>query len=220
MMDLIIIVVVAFILYGFFKRRTLLKQVNVFNQLLYIEKSPEKYIDEVDKLLRKMTTEKEKHINLIQKTTGLLYAGRFNESIQILTDEVKKIPPNWQHVYYHNLILSHFFNGEIDKGNEILEEATDVLNEYAKRDSNKKAIEFIYAIADFYNGKGESRIEFFKDLTEIGRNEYRIAFGYYFLGKIYEQESKCEESVAYLEKARYYGKGSFLEQFSRDFDKL
>jgi tetratricopeptide (TPR) repeat protein len=198
----------------------LLKQVDLFNRLLYIEKSPEKYIEEIDKLLKKMTTEKEKRINLIQKTTGLLYAGRFNESIQILTEEVKKIPPNWQHGYYHNLILSYFFNDEIEKGNEILETALEVFKEYEKRDSNKKGIEFIYAIADFYNGNGESRIEFFKELTEIGRNDYRIAFGYYFLGKIYELENNNEDRNFNLEKARLYGKGSFIEGFSRDLDKL
>nr|WP_312578585.1 hypothetical protein [Sedimentibacter sp.] len=219
-MDLIIIVVIAYILYGFFKRRNLLKQVDLFNRLLYIEKSPEKYIEEIDKLLRKRTTEKEKYINLIQKTTGLLYSGRFNESIQILIDEVKKIPPNWQHVYYHNLILSYFFNGETDKGNEVLETAVEVLDEYAKRDSNKKAIEFIYAIADFYNGKGEWRKDFFVELTELGRNEYRMAFGYYFLGKIYELENNNEERNINLEKARFYGKGSFIEEISRDLEKL
>lgn len=219
-MDIIIIVVVAYILYGVLKRRNLLKQVDLFNRLLYIEKNPEKYIEEIDKLLRKITTEKEKHINLIQKTTGLLYAGRFNESIQILTDEIKKIPPNWQHVYYHNLIISYFFNGEIDKGNEVLKTAGDVLYEYAKRDSNKKAIEFIYAIADFYNGKGNDRKDFFAELTKSGRNEYRIAFGYYFLGEIYKLENNDEDSIINLEKARFYGKGSFIEKFSRDFDKL
>lgn len=219
-MDIIIIVVVAYILYGVLKRRNLLKQVDLFNRLLYIEKNPEKYIEEIDRLLRKITTEKEKHINLIQKTTGLLYAGRFNESIKILTDEIKKIPPNWQHVYYHNLIISYFFNGEIDKGNEVLKTAGDVLNEYAKRDSNKKAIEFIYAIADFYNGKGNDRKDFFAELTKSGRNEYRIAFGYYFLGEIYKLENNDEDSNINLEKARFYGKGSFIEKFSRDFDKL
>jgi len=219
-MGLIIIVVVAFVLYGFLKRKDLIKQVNVFNQLLYVEKNPEKYIEEVDKILKKNLTDKERNINLIQKTTGLLFTGRFNESILTLKDDVKKIPPNWQHVYYHNLIISYFLNNEVDKGNEVLKEAKDVLDEYTKRESNKMAIEFIYAIADFYNGKGESRIEFFEDLTEIGRNEYRIAFGYYFLGKIYEQENKDEKSSTYLEKARDYGKGSFMEGISRDSDKF
>lgn len=219
-MDIIIILVIGFILYGIFKRKNLVKQVNLFNQLLYVEKKPEKYVEEVDKLLRKIQPEKEKHINLIQKTTGLLYAGRFNESIKILTDDIKKIPPNWQHVYYHNLILSYFFNSEIDKGNEVLKEARDVLEEYAKRDSNKTAIEFIYAVADFYNGNGEGRKQFFEDLTGVGRNEYRIAFGYYFLGKISESENNDEESLAYLEKARNFGKGSFIEEYSRKYDKL
>jgi len=219
-MDILIIVIVGLILYGFLKRRSLVKQVDVFNKLLYLEKSPENYIEEVDKLLRRFQSEKEKHINLIQKTTGLLYAGRFNESIKILTDDIKKIPPNWQHVYYHNLILSYFFNDEIDKGNEVINEAKDVLELYAKRDSNKTAIEFIYAVADFYNGNGEERKQFFTDLTENGRNEYRMAFGHYFLGKIYELEDNEEESSANLEKARLYGKGSFIEEFSRKFDKL
>lgn len=219
-MDILIIIIVILIIYGFLKRRSLVKQVNLFNKLLYLEKSPEKYIEEVDKLLRRLQSEKEKHINLIQKTTGLLYSGRFNESIKILTDDIKKIPPNWQHVYYHNLILSYFFNDEIDKGNEVLNEAKDVLELYAKRDSNKTAIEFIYAITDFYNGNGEERKVFFSDLTENGRNEYRMAFGYYFLGKIYELEDNEVESSANLEKARLYGKGSFIEELSRKFDKL
>jgi len=219
-MDILIIFIVGLILYGFLKRRSLVKQVDVFNKLLYLEKSPENYIEEVDKLLRRLQSEKEKHINLIQKTTGLLYAGRFNESIKILTDEIKKIPPNWQHVYYHNLILSYFFNDEVDKGNEVMNEAKDVLELYAKRESNKTAIEFIYAVADFYNGNGGERKQFFADLTENGRNEYRMAFGCYFLGKIYESEDNEEESSANLEKARLYGKGSFIEEFSRKFDKL
>ena len=219
-MDILLIVILVLIVYVFLKRRSLVKQVNVFNQLLYIEKSPEKYIDEVDKLLRRLQSEKEKHINLIQKTTGLLYAGRFDESIKILTEDINKIPPNWQHVYYHNLILSYFFNDEINKGNEALIEATDVLEVYSKRESNKTAIEFIYAIADFYNGNGAARKEFFVDLTEVGRNEYRMAFGYYFLGKIYELDGNDEESSANLEQARLYGKGSFIEEFSRKFDKL
>jgi len=42
----------------FFKRRSLLKQVNVFNKLLYLEKSPENYIEEVDKLLRRFSLKK------------------------------------------------------------------------------------------------------------------------------------------------------------------
>jgi len=220
-MDILIIVTVISLIYVFLKRRSLIKQVELFNKLLYLEKNPEKYIEGVDKLLlRRLQSEKEKHINLIQKTTGLLYAGRFDESIKILTDDIKKIPPYWQHVYYHNLVLSYFFNDEIDKGNETLNEAKDVLEVYTKRDSNKTAIEFIYAIADFYNGKGKERKEFFADLTENGRNEYRMAFGYYFLGKIYELENNLEESSANLEKARLYGKGSFIEEFSRKFDKL
>jgi len=211
-MGIVLIVIMAFIAYLLMSRRNIYKQVEVFNQLLYLDKNPEKYIAEVDKILRKLQSEREKNINLIQKTTGLLYAGRFEESIRILTDDVKKIPPNWQHVFYHNLVLSLFFSDETSRANEILTEVHDVLDEYAKKDYNKTAIEFIYAVADFYNGNGIAQKEFFKNLVEIGRNEYRIAFGYYFLGKIYEIENNIEDSEANLEKARIYGKGSFIEE--------
>ena len=211
-MELYIGIAIIFIGYFVIKRQILVRQVNLFNQLLYVEKSPQKYIDEVDKLISKIQSSREKNINLIQKTTGLLYAGRFDESITILMDDIKKIPPNWQHIYYHNLILSLYFNDEIDRGNDILNEADDVLKEYEKRENNKAAIEFIYAVSDFYNDKGISRKEFFEKLSLEGRNDYRIAFGYLFLSKVNTLENNYEVSKLNLEKAKSYGKGSFIEE--------
>ncbi len=211
-MGYVIVIIAAFIAYFFFRRNSLIKQVNLFNRLLYIEKNPEKYIEEVDKLLRRIQPERERNINLIQKTTGLLYDGQFDEAIRILTDEIKKIPPNWQHLYYHNLILCLFLNGETERANNVLEDAKDVLELYAKRENNKSAIEFIYAVSDFYSGKGSTRKEFFHDLSQNGRNDYRVALGFYFLGKIYEQENNEEESEEKSEKAKIFGKGSFLER--------
>ena len=210
-MEIYLLVILVFIAYFIIRRQILIKQVNLFNQLLYVEKSPEKYIDEVNKLLLKIQSSRERNINLIQKTTGLLYAGRFDESITILMDEIKKIPPNWQHIYYHNLILSLFFKGEIDKANDVVIEAKGVLDEYQKRENNKSAIEFVYAVSDFYNDKGISRKEFFESLSINGRNDYRIALGYYFLSKINALENNEEESKSNLEKAKTFGKGSFIE---------
>lgn len=213
-MYIIVVVAVIFVLYGIFKRKGLIKQVDLFNRLLYVEKNPEKYVEEVDKILRKFSQEKEKNINLIQKTTGLLFIGRFEEAINILLNDVNKIPPYWQHVYYHNLILSMYFNGDIDKANETLSDVEDVLEQYSKSESNKTAIEFIYAVSDFYNNKGEERKDFFAELTKEGRNDYRIAFGYYFLGKINEIQNNIEESKENLEQAKVFGRGSFIEKLA------
>lgn len=210
-MYFLIIVIVAFLLYAVFKRRTLVKQVELFNKLLYVEKSPEKYIDEINKILLKVQSDNERNINFIQKTTGLFYAGRFEEVINILKNEVKKIPPNWQHIYYHNLILSLYFNGNIEEGNNVFCEADEILKIYAKKEYNKAAIDLIYAISDFYNGKGIIRKDFFINLRETGRNDYRIAIAYYFLSKINENEGNIEESELNLEKAQIYGQGSFIE---------
>lgn len=213
-MQIIIIFFIGFIAYMLFRRQSLLKQVDTLNRLLYAEKSPEKYIEEVDRLLRRIQPERERNINLIQKTTGLLYAGRFQEAISILTEGIKKLPPNWQHIYYHNLILCLFFNGDTDKANETLEEAGDVMGEYGKREYNKPAIDFVYAVADYYNGKGSERKSFFEDISKNGRNDYRMAFGYYFLSKLYRDENDEENSALCMEQAHNYGQGSFVEHLS------
>ncbi|WP_312815059.1 hypothetical protein [Sedimentibacter sp.] len=206
------ILIVLFI-YSTNRRKKLEKQVELFNKLLYKEKSPEKYIDEVDKLLLKVQSDRETTINYIQKTTGLLYAGRFDEAIDILNNNVKKIPSNWQVVYYHNLLLSMYFNGEIEKARQVMEQARETLDLYSKKDYNKVTIQLTYAVADFYNGNFEECKDFFKDLINISKNEYRVAFGYYFTGKILELENEHDKAEEYLKKAKTYGQGSFMESF-------
>lgn len=211
-MQFLLVAFAIFFLYSITRRNKLEKQVELFNKLLYIEKSPEKYIDEVDKLLLKIQSEKERNINLIQKTTGLLYAGEFDEAIKILTEYVNKIPPNWQVIYYHNLLLSLYFNGDMERANEMLEEVKDTIDMYYKKDYNKVTIELIYAVSDFYNGNISNCKEFFINLIDAARNDYRIAFGYYFTGKIQESEGKIEDAEDSFEKARTYGHGSFIEK--------
>ena len=212
MMYVLLIVFAVVSLYVIRRKNTLEKQVELFNRLLYIEKSPEKYIIEIDKLLLKIQSEKERNINLIQKTTGLLYAGEFDESIRILTENVNKIPSNWQVIYYHNLLLSLYFNGNIEKANAILNEVKGTIDMYYKKDYNKVTIELIYAIHDFYNGNISNCKEFFSNLIDVARNDYRIAFGYYFTAKIQEQEDRIEDAEENLEEARTYGHGSFIEK--------
>ncbi len=212
-MYLVLGILIIMFAFSSMRRKNLEKQVELFNKLLYKEKSPEKYIDEVDKLLLKVQSEKETTINYIQKTTGLLYAGRFNEAIDILNNKVKKIPPNWQVIYYHNLLLSMYFNGDIEKANEMMAQSKETLNLYSKKDYNKITIKLTYAVSDFYNSNFLESKEFFKDLIDVSRNDYRVALGCYFTGKILETENKNDEAIEYFEKAKVYGEGSFIESF-------
>lgn len=210
-MYIIFVIFAVYFIYAISRRKNLEKQVELFNKLLYVEKSPEKYIAEIDKLLLKFQSENEKNINYIQKTTGLLYAGRFEEALTILNEKVKKIPPNWQVVYYHNMLLSLYFKGDTEKANEVLKEVKSIIDSYYKKDYNKVTIELIYAISDYYNNKISECKEFFNLLPEVTKNDYRIAMGYYFSGKILEIEGKTEDSEDYIEKAKTYGHGSFIE---------
>ena len=209
-MYFVFIVLAAYFIYSISRRKKLEKQVELFNKLLYEEQNPQKYIDEVDKLLLKFQSENEKNINFIQKTTGLLYAGKFEEAVGILNDNVKKIPPHWQVVYYHNMLLSLYFNGDTDKANEILRDVKSTIDIYYKKDYNKVTIELIYAISDFYNNRILECKEFFSLLPEISKNDYRIAMGYYFSGKILEIEGN-DDSEDYFEKAMIHSNGNFID---------
>lgn len=205
------LIIIALILYFAYKRHILYKQAGYFNKLLYIDKNPEKYVDEIDKLLFKMQSERERNINLIQKTTGLFYSGMFDEAIRILEEKVEKIPSNWQAVYYHNLILSLFFSDKTERANVVIEQAKDAIDIYLKKNINKISVEFIYAAADFFNDKGKDREEYFSNLTKNATNDYRIALSHYFLSKIYEEEQRIDDSEEYMDKARIFGQGSFIE---------
>jgi tetratricopeptide (TPR) repeat protein len=183
----------------------------LFNKLLYIDKNSERYVEEIDKLLLKMQSERERNINHIQKTTGLFYLGMFDEVISILEQKVEKIPANWQAVFYHNLILSLFFSGESERANDVLNRAKDAFDIYLNKNVNKTSVEFIYAAADFFNKKGKDREEYFSNLTKNATNDYRIALSHYFLSKIYEEAQRIDESEEYMDKARIFGQGSFIE---------
>lgn len=199
-----------YFIYSMSRRKKLEKQVELFNKLLYEQKNPQKYIAVIDELLEKFQSENEKNINFIQKTTGLLYAGKFEQAVNILNDSVKKIPPNWQVVYYHNMLLSLYFSGERERANEILNDNKSTLDHFYKKDYNKVTIELIYAVSDYYNNKISECKEFFRMLHEVSKNNYRIAMGYYFTGKIMEIEG-MEGSREYFEKARDNSNGNFID---------
>lgn len=201
----------VYVIYLIRRRNNLKIQVELFNKLLYDDKNPEQYIQEVDKLLAKYQSKTEKDINYIQKSTGLLYAGRFDEAVNILNEKVNKIPSFWQVVYYHNLLLSLYFGGQTEKANSILGEVKDTIDSYYKKDYNKVTIELINAVSDYYNKRIAECKDFFKMLPDITSNEYRKAMGCYFTGKILEIEGKREESNEFLEKAKAYAQGNFIE---------
>lgn len=205
------LIIIVIILYFAYKRNVLYKQAEFFNKLLYIDKNPERYVDETDELLLKIQSERERNINLIQKSTGLFYSGMFDEAINILEQKVEKIPSNWQALYYHNLILSLFFSGRTDRANDVLNEAKEAIDIYLKKNVNKTSVEFIYAVYDFFNGRGKDRDEYFVNITKSKANDYRIALSHYFLSKIYEEEQRIDESEEYMDKARIFGQGSFIE---------
>lgn len=211
-MEYVILFMLIFLVSIFLKMKKQVDKINILNKLLYIEKKPEKYIDEIDKILSKRQSPKNIIINNIQKTTGLFYAGRFQEVID-LTNEIKMKPNNWAPIYYQNIILSYLFMGETEKAEEVLENAKPFFDEFIENSYYKEFINIVYSVVAFYKGNGSK--EYFAELAKTGANDYRKSFGYYFLGKINKLENNMSAAKADFKNSMEYGKGSFIENLSK-----
>jgi hypothetical protein len=211
----IAIIVILFLIARYvYKNWSLTKLVKRLNIMLYVDRNPEEYIKECDKLLEKSYTKKEKDINLLQKSTGLFYAGRFNEVKEVLLNKMDKIPINGQHIYYQALVLSMLFGGNIEEGHKIFEDAKEILTSYKRTEGNSKGLEFIFAVDDLYQGKYEDRKEFFLEQCENGRNYYRKAMANFCVALIYKNGNKVDEMNRHLELAKDLGINSFVEKLA------
>lgn len=207
----IIAIMVLVLIFVFYKMKKQINEVNHLNNLLYEKKEPEKYIQAMNNILSKKQTSKNMIINTIQKTTGMIYAGRFDEVIEIL-DQIQNAPKNWLPIYYQNLALALYFKKDKNKANEVFKEAKPIFEEFKKNEYYKEFIEIVYSVSDFYNGNGSKK--YFAELAETGANDYRKSFGYYFLGMINKKEKNSEEAEKNFQNAMTYGKGSFIEKLS------
>lgn len=213
-MIIFIILILSFIAYFIYRNRQLTNLVNRLNKILYLDRNPEEYINECDKLLAKKQNKRERDINLLQKSTGLFYAGRFDEVKQVLLEKIGKIPANGQHIYYQALILSMLFSGDVESGHKKFEDARETLAMYKRTEGNFKGIEFIFAVDDLYQGKYQERKEFFMEQCENGRNYYRQAMANYCLALIYKSENNIDEMEKCLQLAKELGKNSFVEKMA------
>jgi len=211
-MEFVVLFMVILLAIIFLKIKRQVDQINLLNKYLYIQKRPDKYIEQMDTILSRKLSPKNIIINNIQKTTGLFYAGKFQEVID-LTNEIKKMPKNWEPIYYQNVILSLLFIGETEKAVDTFEKANTIFEEYEKNDYYKEFIDIVKNVVNFY--KGNASKDYFAELSKSGANDYRKSFGYYFLGEINKKENNISAAKANFNNAMEYGKGSFIEEFSK-----
>ncbi len=212
-MEYVVFFMILFLSAIFLKSKKQIDQINKLNNLLFIKKDPGSYVKALDKILERKQSPKNIIINVLQKTTGLFYMGKFDEVINILTNDLKNVPKNWEPIYYQNLILSLYFKGENQKAHENMKKAKSMFEEFKNNNYYTEMIEIIYAVSDYFNGKKNK--DYFSELCKNGANDYRKAMGHYFLGLIFKSENNKGESVAQFNLTAELGKGSFLEELSR-----
>jgi tetratricopeptide (TPR) repeat protein len=213
-MEYVVFFMIIFIVIIFLKAKNQVDQINRLNRILFEEKQPGRYVREFDKLLEKKKAGRNPAVNILQKTTGLFYDGRFDEAVETLEDIAESVPGNWEPIYLQNLILSLLFKGETEKALEKLEETKQVMEKYKDNSYYTEMVEIVYAVSDYF--RGERKKEYFAELSQSGANDYRKSFGYYFLGKINKQEDNMSEAEADFAKAAECGRGSFIEKLARE----
>jgi tetratricopeptide (TPR) repeat protein len=210
-----VILIVLFLIFIFVKAVRPIMKANKLSNILFTEKNPEKYVSQFDEMFKKFQLPKTLYINLIRQTTGMIYAGRFEEAIDILTNRVKQIPRNWEPILYQNLIMSLYLNGETERGNDTLKTAIPFFKKYVTNQYFIETLGIVYNVSDFYNGATDTK-EFFERISRNGSNDYRKAIGYYYLARLEKIDGNKEKAEACFNSAIEYGKGSVFERFSRD----
>ncbi|MEL7646571.1 MAG: hypothetical protein AAGU76_00675 [Sedimentibacter sp.] len=212
-MEYVVFFMIIFIVIIFLKAKNQVDQINRLNRILFEDKQPGRYVREFDKLLEKKKAGRNPAVNILQKTTGLFYDGRFDEAVETLEDIAESVPGNWEPIYLQNLILSLLFKGETEEALKKLEETKQVMEKYKDNSYYTEMVEIVYAVSDYF--RGERKKEYFAELSQSGANDYRKSFGYYFLGKINKQEDNISEAEANFIKAAECGRGSFIENLAR-----
>lgn len=224
---IVIVLLCLWTVYTIMRYKKLSKDVNTLSKLLYIEKNPEAYKAKCREFVKKSNPKKKDYdINLLQLSTGEMFAGDFDAALKTLTDDLNKIPMNGQHLFYQNLIFSYYFNGQIDKGHEEFEKSKEILAPYKKTPANFDAIEFISVVDEVFYHKGideaawkeklRERVEFLEGRSENGRNPYRMALASYMLVKVYEILGEKEKMQYHMEICLKEGQNSFMEKFVKE----
>lgn len=216
-MDFIRLLVAIFILTAIFYRfyYPKLRSFHV-NLKLVKDGNPEMFLYELGKDINKAKSDEYKRALLVNKVSGLIFMGKWQEAIELLdtigsnfNNEVFTVQ------YYLNYLSAHIFLERVDIAKEIYSDKKELFERYKTikryREINQ-SIKKVEGIFSFYNDDLIKSKSIFEELLDKQKYSIYRAIYHYFLGKIFEKEGNLAESKIHFNKAKLLGERTFLSK--------
>ena len=180
------------------------------------------FLKEIDEDIDQNKETKYRYQLMIYKASGLIVAGRFEESLDLLNKiNMDKLPRELRSVYYYNKISALFYSELIEEAQIMLRENLELLRSKMKSDKEKYQIKKLYAIQEYHTGNFQKSEDIFNKILQHSSNFVANSICNYYLGLIKLKQEDIELSKMYFEKAYDLGQGTFVENRVKDiFEKL
>lgn len=181
--------------------------------ILMKQANPDLFLIEIEKDINKQKNLKYKKMLLVNKTSGLICKGQWDEAIRILKetgDDIKN--KHFKVLYYNNLVVSLFNIGRTDEAIRLLQDKSDILdmNAQYKNKEFQSSIKKLYALKEYCTGNYEESKKMFEELQEIQHYNIHRAVNYYYLGQISSIENNINTATEFFQKSRELGKNTYL----------
>ena len=145
LIDIAIVIVIIWLIVKMVRMVRLSKVVAGPTNLLYEEKNPKAYTEEMEKILENVSQREQKDLIRINISTGLLYNGDYEEALTLLD----KIAINGQPVVnqvlcFANQALASYLDGKIEQGNVIVKEQRELFKKYEKASGISNNLVVVY----------------------------------------------------------------------------
>lgn len=207
------IVLIIILYYKSYKPRLRSRYIN---NLLIKNGDPDLFLYELEKEISKAKTLEYKRMLLVNKTSGLVFKGRWREAVNLLNEVNDRFTYEiYTVVYYINYISALFYMGRTDEAITMYSDNKELFERYDKYKSNRsihESVKELKGMVSFYNNNLKESREMFQEIINSTKNNNRLASCYYFLGMICQKESNIEECKDYFKKAKLLAKNSFISK--------
>ena len=131
LIDIAIVIVIIWLIVKMVRMVRLSKVVAGPTSLLYEEKDPKAYAEEMEKILENVNQREQKDLIRINISTGLLYNGDYEEAINLIDQiAINGQPVVNQVLCFANKALASYLDGKYEQGNAIVKEQQELFKKY------------------------------------------------------------------------------------------
>ena len=131
LIDIAIVIVIIWLIIKMVRMVRLSKVVAGPTSLLYEEKDPKAYAEEMVKIIENVNQREQKDLIRINISTGLLYNGDYEEAINLIDQiAINGQPVVNQVLCFANKALASYLDGKYEQGNAIVKEQQELFKKY------------------------------------------------------------------------------------------